>query len=68
MLLDDIRSNRKMICADCGDKIGPGNHSGWEVFVEAGKVTQPVCKFCDVERAQEGSKEKDPEHGYALCA
>ena len=66
MLLDEIRSNRKMFCAHCGDKITPENYSGWEVFVEIGNVTQPACKFCLVELSEAGPK--SPEYDCAVCA
>jgi hypothetical protein len=55
--LDAIRSNGVRRCARCGIPITPANDSGWEVFVGDGRMTQPVCAWCDVENSGGGEKE-----------
>ena len=47
--LDDIRSNNIKRCAICGIPITPDNDSGWEVFVEEGRKTQPICGWCEAQ-------------------
>ena len=49
VLLDDIKSNHKNACVDCGDEITNANDSGWEVFVDS-RTTQSICKMCDMLR------------------
>jgi hypothetical protein len=49
--LDDIHSNNIRRCAVCGIPITPANDSGWEVFAEDGKKTQPICGWCEAERS-----------------
>ena len=60
MNLDDIKSNKKLICLDCGDEITIENYSGWESFV-SGRITQPLCKFCDLVRGSIGEIPKEKE-------
>ncbi len=52
-----IHSNEKPWCARCKQPIVEANDSGWEVFVGDGKITQPICIFCDAE--DDGSGEKN---------
>ena len=56
--LDEITSNNILTCAHCGEPITVDNYSGWEVFVETGKTTQPICKFCNMVM-DAGPMEKD---------
>jgi len=46
MLLNDIHSNNKPICARCGCIIMPITDSGWEIFTDDGITTQPICILC----------------------
>lgn len=48
MNIEEIHSNKEMICIRCGDKITLDNWTGWECFKEDGKTTQPICKFCNM--------------------
>ncbi len=57
--LEDITSNGVKRCAICGIPINPNNDSGWEVFVEGGKKTQPICGWCDATWQPTGKSEKE---------
>jgi hypothetical protein len=63
--LDDIHSNHVKRCALCGIPINVDNDSGWEIFVEDGKTTQPICAWCDVEQSQSSGQKIDmsPDEG-----
>ena len=63
MLLDEISSNNILTCAQCGEPITVDNYSGWEVFVENGETTQPICEFCNMVLDASRPEKADTEGG-----
>ena len=55
-IIEPITSNSIPVCIRCGVKITKENDSGWNVFTEDGRTTQPVCKTCDEKDDGSGKK------------
>ena len=49
MQLEDIHSNHKNVCVDCGEEITTDNDSKWQVFTDS-RTTQKICVMCDLLR------------------